>query len=109
MAEPYPPVSPSSTTPSGAPATNIRVGMAVPKSRSGLGIGMLVAAVFAVVGLLAYGILGNRDVAAPAAAPPVVVIDATPAPATPPAASVPAPAAPSVPAVPAPVAPSKTP
>jgi len=125
MSDPYIPPRPG-TAPLGSPLgtvpgtehnrTTINQGgpqhpVAIP-GRSGFGTGMLVAAVFVVVAIMAYAIFGNSDrsVPAPVTAPAATIDNSSPA-TTAPDAVTPAPdpapldATPDAPAVPEPAVP----
>lgn len=85
--------------------TNVRIDTPMRKSGSGFGTGLMVAAVFAVLAVIAYLVLGDTDTAGPVGSAPSVNIENNTAPAPTPAPT-PAPAPAPAPAAPAPVEPA---
>jgi hypothetical protein len=91
--------------------TNVRIDTPMRKSGSGIGTGLMVAAVFVVLAVIAYLVLGDTDTAGPVGSAPSVNIENNTAPApipapTPSPAPAPLPADPAPAPTPAPVEPA---
>lgn len=116
MADPYLPPRPGGSTTAGGEQARTSIRVDTPSAKSGgMGTGLLVAGVFAIVAILAFVVFGRDgggpDIGAAGGNVPAVSIENNAAPAAPvadpaPAAPVPAPVAP---ADPAPAAPAPGP